>query len=266
LPPKKNRLRASVIKKRLGTSIFTDNIVYHEVIPSTNTLAKELAAHGAAEGTLVLADEQTRGRGRSDKVWLSPAGTNLSFSIVLRPHVRVSQTFVFTMGLALAASDAVKKTTGLRPLIKWPNDLYVEGKKMAGILTEFSVRKKEVESVILGLGLNINWSPREDESMHYPATSVFAETGKKASRMELLVEILKSYEKDYRKVLAGRIDGIYKRWNELSMIKGKEVTVDLGHKTVRGTATDIDEEGALVIIKSDGRVEKIQNGEVSIRF
>ena len=266
MPPKTNRLRASVIKKKLGLSIFADNVVYHEAIPSTNTLAKELAAHGAPEGTLVLTDEQTRGRGRGGKVWLSPAGANLSFSIVLRPRVMVSQVFVFTMGLALAASDAVKKTTGLRPLIKWPNDLYVEGKKMAGILTEFSVRKREVESVILGLGLNVNWSPRKDESMLYPATSVFAQTGKEASRIELLVETLKSYEKDYERVLAGRIEDIYKRWNDLSMIKGREVTVDLGHKTVRGRATDIDKDGALVIVESDGRMEKIQNGEVSLRF
>lgn len=170
------------------------------------------------------------------------------------------------MVMALAGSDAVKKMTGLSPLIKWPNDLYVEGKKMGGILTEFSVKAREVEYVIVGLGLNVNWSPQEDEALLYSATSIFAETGKRGSRMDLLVEILRSYEADYSRVLAGGIEGIYKRWNDLSMITGREVTVDLGQETIQGRVKKIDKDGSLVIIKKDGRIEKIQNGDVSLRL
>ena len=135
MPPKKNRLRPSAIYERLGPSLFARNIIYHEAINSTNTLAKKLAAHGAPEGTLVLAEEQTEGRGRINRVWRSPAYENLYFTIVLRPRVQADQVFVFTMVLALAASDAVKKVIGIRPLIKWPNDLYVGSKKLGGILT-----------------------------------------------------------------------------------------------------------------------------------
>jgi len=266
LPSKTNRFRPSALRKRLGTSIFAQNILYHKTINSTNMLAKELAAHEAPEGTVVLAEEQTEGRGRANRVWFSPAYENLYFTIVLRPCVRVDQVFVLTMVLALAASDAVKKEVGIRPMIKWPNDLYVGKKKMGGILTEFSVREKEVEYVILGLGLNVNWNPKEDESMLYPATSIFSETGMKASRSDLLIEILKSYERYYSNVKAGKIDDIYKRWNELSMIKGRTVEIHSGREIVRGNVLKIDQNGALVIINNDGAEKTIQSGDVSVRF
>jgi BirA family biotin operon repressor/biotin-[acetyl-CoA-carboxylase] ligase len=266
LPPKTNRLRPSALRKRLGTSLFAKNIIYHKAINSTNVLAKELASHGAPEGTLVLAEEQTEGRGRINRVWLSPAFGNLYFTIILRPCIQPDQVFVFTMVLALAASDAVKREIGIRPMIKWPNDLYVERKKLGGILTEFSVKEKAVEYVILGLGLNVNWNPKEEPSLLYPATSIFAETGLRASRSDLLIEILKSYESYYSRVLAGQIDDVYKRWNELSLIKGREVKIHSGQKTVYGKVLKIDQNGALVIINDDGLEEKIQSGDVSIRF
>jgi BirA family biotin operon repressor/biotin-[acetyl-CoA-carboxylase] ligase len=266
LPPTTNRLQPSALRKRLGSSLFARNIIYHKAINSTNTLAKELAAHGAPEGTLVLAEEQTEGRGRINRVWLSPACENLYFTIVLRPFIQPGQVFVFTMVLALAASDAVKKEIGIRPMIKWPNDLYVERKKLGGILTEFSVMGKAVEYVVIGLGLNVNWNPQEEKSMLYPATSIFAETGIRASRSDLLIEILKSYESYYRRVLAGQIDDIYKKWNELSLIKGREVKIHSGRETVHGHVLKIDQNGALVIINDDGREEKIQSGDVSITF
>lgn len=261
-----NRLRPSGLRKRLRPSLFAQNIIYRKTINSTNTLAKELAAHGAPEGTLVLAEEQSEGRGRINRVWLSPPYENLYFSIVLRPRIQVNEVFVLTMVLALAASDAVKKEIGIRPMIKWPNDLYVEKKKLGGILTEFSVWKKSAEYVILGLGLNVNWNPEEGESLNYPATSIFAETGMRASRSDLLIRILKFYEDYYSEVLAGQIDDIYKRWNELSMIKGSEVTIYSGRETVRGNVLKIDKNGALVIINEDGREEKIHSGDVSLRF
>jgi BirA family biotin operon repressor/biotin-[acetyl-CoA-carboxylase] ligase len=266
LPPKTNRLRPSAIRKRLGSSLFANNIIYHKVINSTNNLAKDLAAHGAPEGTLVLAEEQTEGRGRINRVWLSPARENLYFTFLLRPYMHADQVFVFTMVLALAASDAIKKEIGIRPMIKWPNDLYVERKKLGGILTEFSLREKAVEYVILGLGLNVNWNPQEDESVLYPATSIFAETGIRASRSDLLIEILKLYETYYSKVLAGQIDDVYKRWNELSLIKGKEVKIHSGKETIHGNVLRIDQSGALVIINDDGKEEKIRSGDVSVSF
>ncbi len=266
LPSKTNRLRPSALRKRLGSSLFANNIIFHKTINSTNTLAKELAAHGAPEGTLVLAEEQTEGRGRINRVWLSPACENLYFTVVLRPCIQADQVFVLTMVLALAASDAMKKEIGIRSMIKWPNDLYVGRKKLGGILTEVSVREKAVEYVILGLGLNVNWNPQEGESMLYPATSIFAETGIRASRSDLLIKILKSYESSYSRVLSGQINDIYKRWNELSMIKGREVKIHSGQETVHGKVLRIDKNGALVILNDDGQEEKIHSGDVSVRF
>ena len=171
-----------------------------------------------------------------------------------------------SLSAQIPMSDAVKKEIGIRPMIKWPNDLYVGRKKLGGILTEVSVRENSVEYVILGLGLNVNWNPQEEESILYPATSIFAERGIRASRSNLLIKILKSYEDYYRGVLAGQIDDIYKRWNEFSMIKDREVTIHSGRDTVRGKVLKIDKSGALVIINENGQEEKIQSGDVSIRF
>ena len=266
LQSKTSELQPSALRKKLGLSLFANNIIYHKTINSTNTLAKELAAHGAPEGTLILAEEQTAGRGRLGRTWISPAFVNLYFSIVLRPCIQADRAFVFTMVLALAASDAVKGESGIRPMIKWPNDLYVGRKKLGGILTEFSVREKAVEYVILGLGLNVNWNPQEGESILYPATSIFSETGIRTSRNDLLIEILRLYESYYSRTLAGQIDDIYKRWNELSLIKGRDVEIHSGQEVVHGNVRKIDQNGALVIINDDGQEERILSGDVSIRF
>ncbi|MBW1886884.1 MAG: biotin--[acetyl-CoA-carboxylase] ligase, partial [Deltaproteobacteria bacterium] len=147
-------LQINLIRKRLNRSLFATNIIFHRSINSTNILAKELATKGSPEGTLVLTEKQTRGMGRMGRQWLSPGYVNLLFSILLYPNIKPDQIFVLTMTLALATIEAVKEMSGLTPLIKWPNDLYVDRKKLAGILAEFSISRGRIEYVILGLGLN----------------------------------------------------------------------------------------------------------------
>lgn len=263
---KREPIQTEVIRKELGTTLFARNIVFHRSLNSTNSLAKELASTGAPEGTLVLTEEQTAGRGRMDRQWLSLGYTNLLLSLLLRPSMQVEQVFLLNMILALATIDGVKEVSGLHLLIKWPNDLYVGPRKVGGILTEFSVRGKRIEYVILGLGLNVNWSPEEHDDVLYPATSIFAETGMKASRNELLVEILRSFENYYSKTLNRRIEDLYKRWNERSFLIGKDIEVESAKETVRGRALRIDRTGALVVKEKNGRERRILSGDVSIRF
>ena len=186
--------------------------------------------------------------------------------MVLRPPIKPDLAFVLTMILALAASDGVCDISGLRPLIKWPNDLYVGGRKLAGILTEFSVREKRIAYMVLGMGLNVNWDPDESPDILNPATSLLRETGCVINRGELLVYILRHFDDSYRRLLLGETLGFYRRWNELSMVLGREVVVETGGEILRGVVRKINREGALILRDSRGVDKVVLNGDVSLRL
>jgi len=243
--------------------MFSSRIIYRESIGSTNDLAKQLAAEGAPEGTLVLAEEQTVGRGRRGRAWRSPAGANLLFTVLLRPAVRPDRVFALTMILVLAAMEALKRLTGLATRIKWPNDLYAGRKKLAGILTEFSVRGRDVEWVVLGLGLNVSWYP---EALSAQATSILEETGTLLSRNRLLVETLREFEGSYREILAGNIDPFHEKWNEACFVLGKEVVIDSEKERLAGKAVRIERSGTLLIETDEGDIRRVVAGDVSLRL
>jgi BirA family biotin operon repressor/biotin-[acetyl-CoA-carboxylase] ligase len=257
-------LHPHTILDKLGSSLFAQNIIFQRSLDSTNTVAKELAAKGAPEGTLVLAEEQRAGRGRMGRRWVSPGYVNLLFSLLLRPKIHKDQVFVTTMILALATIEAIRSRTGLTSTIKWPNDLFVAGKKLGGILTEFSMSHEDIDYVVLGLGLNVNWSPDQTEEVSNPATSILAETGSQISRNDLLVSILMTFEIYYRQVLLGHIDDFYRTWNEASMIIGRNVEIVSPEEKTHGKALRIDRNGALVIQDNAGKERKIISGEVSV--
>jgi BirA family biotin operon repressor/biotin-[acetyl-CoA-carboxylase] ligase len=257
-------LDPKAIISKLGASLFAQNLVFHRSLDSTNTLAKELAAQGAPEGTLVLAEEQSAGRGRMGRHWVSPGYANLLFSLLLRPRIHKDQVFVTTMILALATIKAVKSRTGLTSAIKWPNDIFVRGKKLGGILTEFSLRQEEIDYVVVGLGLNVNWSPHRTEEASRLATSILAETGSRISRNDLLVTLLRIFEPYYGEVLSGQIDDFYKTWNEASMIIGRNVEIVTPVEKTHGRALRIDRSGALIIEDDTGKEKRIISGEVSV--
>lgn len=259
-------LQPDVLQGALESSIFSRNIVFFESLDSTNRMGKELAAQGAPEGSLILAEEQTAGRGRRGRTWLSPGRENLLFSLVLRPPIPAEQAFIPTMILALAAGDGVEEVSGVRPLIKWPNDLYVGNRKLAGILTEFSLWEGLVEFMVIGIGINVNWNPDESGDLIYPATSIFRETKRRTPRTDLMVSILNRLDAFYGRMLSGYIDEFYRRWNELSMILGRDVTVESELGTLRGVALKIDREGALILRDSRGEQRVIRNGDVSLKF
>jgi len=229
-------------------------------------MAKGLAHEGCPEGTVVLTEEQTQGRGRRGRSWLSPGRENLLFSVVLRPAMDPEKVFVLTMILALAAVDGVQAVCGLTPGIKWPNDLYLGGKKLGGILTEFSTKGRSVDYVVLGLGLNVNWNPPGEEGISNPATSLLAASGRRTDRCELLIRILGYLDAYYGRVLSGRMDSFYRRWNDLSMILGREIDVEWEGEMICGTAVRVDELGALILKDREGRERRIVNGEVSVKL
>ena len=257
-------LDPETITNKLGSSLFAQNLVFRRSLDSTNTLAKELAAQGAPEGTLVLAEKQNEGRGRMGRRWVSPGYVNLLFSLLLRPHIHKEQVFVTTMILSLATIEAIKSRSGLTSTIKWPNDIFAGGKKLGGILTEFSLRQEEIDYVVVGLGLNVNWSPDKTEGVSHLATSILAETGSRISRNDLLVTLLRIFEVYYGEVLSGQIDDFYRTWNEASMIIGRDVEIVSPVEKTHGRALRIDRSGALIIEDDKGKEQRIINGEVSV--
>ena len=264
LPSTYDPPETDLLTKRLRGSIFGANIIFQEKVASTNTLAKELAACGAPNGTLVLAEEQTAGKGRMGRKWLSPPRANLLFSVLLRPPVHLEEVFQLTMVLALAAIAGVYKTCGLYPMIKWPNDLYASGKKLGGMLAEFSARGKCLDYVILGLGLNVNWNPGREKLVGYPATSILSETGKKVSRQDLLVNILRTFESHYMDVLGGNLKRYYEKWNERSMLRGRRVELRTATERICGKAVRIERNGTLIVLDDQGQERKIVSGDVSV--
>jgi BirA family biotin operon repressor/biotin-[acetyl-CoA-carboxylase] ligase len=259
-------LQPDLLKKRLAHSLFSSFIHYETSIDSTNALAKKLAGRGDPEGTLVITEEQTAGRGRRGRSWASPAGANLLFSVLLRPAVEGDRVFVLTMVLALAGIRALNRVAGVRAMIKWPNDLYVGTRKVAGILTEFSVTGKKIEWAVLGMGMNVGWHPEVPEGSGAPATSLLQETGQKISRNDLLREILTEFEALYRDVLHDRMEPLYEEWNQNCLVLGKAVVIESDTERIEAKALRIDCDGALIIEDAAGNERRILTGDVSLRL
>jgi BirA family biotin operon repressor/biotin-[acetyl-CoA-carboxylase] ligase len=249
----------------LEGTLFSDKVVYRYSVDSTNRVAKDFALRRAPEGTVVLAEEQREGRGRMGRVWLSSAGSNLTFSMLLRPGFQPDRVFTLTMCLALAAARAAEQTAGVSPGLKWPNDLYLSGKKLGGILTEFSVREGRVTYAVLGLGLNVNSHPT-DPALGREATSIREQAGGKVDRTRLLACLLRFFDLYYRDILEGRVSEYMARWNELSIVLGRRVSVETDSGAVSGTALRIDGRGALVVRDETGSERVIVCGDVSLRM
>ena len=251
----------------LKDSIFGKNVIFKERLGSTNVFLKKIAQEGAEEGTVVIADEQTDGLGRMGRRWFSKKGENLLFSVLLRPTLAPNNVFILTMIFALAAADALKDVSGLDAGIKWPNDIYLGEKKLGGMLTEFSVLKESVQYLVLGIGLNVNWKPKNEQTLGYMASSVFAETGKRVSREKLLVALLRRLAVYYQGCIADRKEKefFYKRWNEKSVVLGKQVVIETGSGRIIGKAAEIDQDGALRVVTSEGVEKRILCGDVSVK-
>jgi BirA family biotin operon repressor/biotin-[acetyl-CoA-carboxylase] ligase len=259
-------IQPELLKKRLAQSLFSSHIHYYPSIDSTNAVAKALAGQGAPEGTLVVTEEQIAGRGRRGRSWVSPAGANLLFSVLLRPPMEGDRVFVLTMVLALAGVKAVQKVAAVEAMIKWPNDLYVGPKKLAGVLTEFAVRGKQVDWVVPGMGINVAWRPDAPEQGGVPATSLLEETGQRVSRNELLIELLTEFEGLYKEVVAGNMEGLYEEWNRNCLVLGKAVVVATEKERIEGKALRIDDCGALILEDAEGNERRILTGDVSLRL
>jgi BirA family biotin operon repressor/biotin-[acetyl-CoA-carboxylase] ligase len=261
-----DRLLPELVKQNLQTRIVGSNVIYFDITDSTNLQAKTMAASGEKEGTVVLAEEQTHGRGRLNRSWISLRGKNLLFSVIFRPPWPPAQVFRLTMMASVSLVDAISALTPLHPLIKWPNDVYIGNKKLAGILTEFSGTADVLEYAVVGVGLNVNFDPGAAQETVQTATSLCAELGEPFQRLMLLQEILRRMDHHYQQLILGQEKDLRERWNSLSLVLGKEVTISSFDGEEQGKALAIDEDGALIIQNDQGQTKRILCGDVSLRL
>jgi BirA family biotin operon repressor/biotin-[acetyl-CoA-carboxylase] ligase len=255
-------LAPSLIRPELGDNAIGHRIVHFFRTESTNTAALEQAAKGAAHGTVVVAEEQTAGRGRFGRSWYSEKSSGIYASVILRPPLAPAVAPVLTLMAAVAAHQAISTTTGLPADIRWPNDVLVDGKKVCGILTEMSAEVDRLHAVVLGIGINVNHRemPSELKSI---ATSLRIEAGKTISRAQILVALLKELERKYHLLLDEGSAAIARRWAAASTFaEGKRVRVLSGTGEFVATTIGLESNGALRLRREDGREELLVSGEV----
>lgn len=252
------------LSEKLETKTLGKPLMFIQEIDSTNEEIKQLAQKGYPNGTTVVAETQSAGKGRLGRLWNSPTGTGLWFSFLLRPQISPNQIAGITLAVGLGVCKAIRNYTNINALIKWPNDIIIGNKKLCGILTEMTTKSNEIENVIVGVGINVNTLKFPDEINH-KATSLFLETGKQVNRSDLFKNILLEIENYVEYYLDNPQSNIIEDYKKLCATLGKNVTVTRGNKILIGTAISISNDGDLIIKNQTGDKIYINSGEVTVQ-
>lgn len=252
------RARAGLDASRLGVKFH-----YFASIDSTNSEARRLAENGAAEGEVVVAEAQSRGRGRLGRLWESPPFANLYLSVILRPHLAPVHAPQITLMAAVALAETVGLFLSRPPAIKWPNDILVDGKKLAGILTEAACDSARIEYVILGIGLNLNYGADSmPAQLRHRATSIAQLTGQPLVRETVLRRLIQDLDRCYGELEASGFEGLRARWEARFVWRGRRVRIELGDQVLIGRAQGIEPGGALILEDDEGQRRSIVAGDV----
>ena len=250
------------LQSLLQTNFVGRSVTYRESVDTTMGIAAEEAAAGAPEGAIVLAEEQTVGRGRMGRSWVSPPGVSLYFTLVLRPTVE--QLRYMAVIAPLAVSLAIEETTGLTPRIKWPNDVLIGDRKVSGVLIEAKLTGDEVQHALIGIGINVNLDVTAHAEIREIATSLRVECGEEVQREEVLAATLNHIEDLYKRLRAG--EAVSVAWKERLDTLGKHVRVTIaGGESQEGVAIHADSDGSLIIRRDDGSHGRVEAGEVTLR-
>lgn len=259
-----NKLSENTLVWGLNTKWLGKTIIHKESIPTTQRLAHELALDGAKHGTVVIADEQTEGKGRVDRKWHSEKGQGIWMSIILRPNILPYLAPQLTLLTATVLADVIDRLTEVRPQIKWPNDILINDKKMAGILTEMQAEQDQVLYVIIGIGININHTKDDfSDELLTKATSLRIETEKKWDMLPIIQEILETFENKYSNFLEQGFDPVKQDWENYGFRLKERLHIKSGNKEWEGIFLGIAEDGALLARKEDGTIEKVYSAEIS---
>lgn len=254
------------LQSKLRTRFVGRNVFHYDSIPSTLAVAKRMCEEGNPDelnGTLIIAEQQTGGMGRLGRMWASPQG-GIWATVILKPKIPVDRLFMITMAGSLAIARAIRREYDIGALIKWPNDIFIGSKKVAGILQKISVEGDEINYVVLGLGIDANIDVNElPDELKIIATSLNDETGEAVDRAKLLARVLKEFELRLLQLEDGEYETIVREWKSLSITLNRRVHVKTLRKTFKGEAIDIDQHGALVIRKDNGEIERVIAGDLT---
>jgi BirA family biotin operon repressor/biotin-[acetyl-CoA-carboxylase] ligase len=254
-----DRLFAFEITSRLNTRLIGKKVYYFDTLSSTMDIAMKLGMEGAQEGTVVVAEAQTKGKGRLGRSWLSPKYKGIYFSLILRPQVLPQECPLLTLLAAVSVVEGVRRKTAIDLQIKWPNDLLVHGKKVAGILTELKAETDGISFIVIGVGINVN----NDGKSLIPSASSLKECRKEeVSRVELLQEILRAIEENYTLFKEQGSAQIIEKWRNDNVTLGKRVKVIGRDELLEGDAVDIDADGGLLVRNDSGMISKIMAGDI----
>jgi len=256
-------LLAAEIQAGLSTRVVGRRMQCFASVDSTNLRAAELAEQGGEDGTVLIAEEQTLGKGRLGRSWASPRGVNLYTSLLLRPAIPPLTAPQLTFVAALAVVEAISRTSTLTASVKWPNDVLVNGRKVAGILSEMRAESDRVHYVILGVGVNLNMTRDQfPAELRYPASSLLIEGGRAVSRSAFARCFLEAFEAFYRRFLDEGFDAIRPDWDACCAMVGSRVRVDQESRVLAGEIVGLNEDGSLLLRSDDGRLHNIYAGDV----
>jgi BirA family biotin operon repressor/biotin-[acetyl-CoA-carboxylase] ligase len=259
-------LTPSEIKPILKTKWIGKTIHHFHTLDSTNSKAYQLALDGAEEGEVVVAESQEKGRGRLGRQWFSPPFLNLYLSVILRPKIPPHQASLITLMAAIATADAIQKFSGFLPLIKWPNDILLRNRKVAGLLNEINSEMDRIHFVILGIGINLNMDEKMfSKEIRTVATSLKREMRQTISRKAFLQSLLQELEKWYTIFMKQGSAFILKAWRDRAHLKGRRVKVTSFGETLSGIAVDVDSDGALILETANGKRKRVVAGDIEYR-
>jgi BirA family biotin operon repressor/biotin-[acetyl-CoA-carboxylase] ligase len=260
------RLSMPLVTERTAQSMFGRSFRYHDEIESTNVEAKRLAAAGAPEGTVVVAESQSAGRGRLGRRWTSPAGKGLLFSALLRPPLGMADAHLLTIVAAAAACDAIESLVPVHVRIKWPNDLFIDDRKVGGILLEAAGEQDAIDWVVIGIGLNVNTEYSElPVALRRTAVSLKVASGQPVDRSELLARLLLALEESYLDAARNGFDDALGEFRERDYLLKRCVSVQTRRGPVVGEAAGIDEKGALLVQLPHRHIQRFHSGDVTLR-
>ncbi|MCI0746424.1 MAG: biotin--[acetyl-CoA-carboxylase] ligase [Verrucomicrobia subdivision 3 bacterium] len=248
-----------------GNHIIGRDIQVFQETNSTNDVVERLARDGVAEGAVVFAETQKRGRGRLGRHWVSPPRKGLWFSVLLRPNLQPPQATQLTVAAATALARTIHEHCGLQPSVKWPNDILLQDRKVAGVLTELAAEIDCIRYVILGIGINVNFSPSDfPAELRAVATSLQIEAGHAFRRAELAAALLRELDRDYDRVRRREFGRVADEWAAHCATLGQRVRIRIGDRAVTGRAEALDDAGALLLRTDHGHLERIVGGDVTL--
>jgi len=258
-------LNQESLKQSLAGKFIGHQLYYYEEISSTNDEAFRLGLAGAPEGTALIANSQSAGKGRMQRVWHSPAGSNIYTSIILRPQIEPARAPQISILAGVAVADVLESYCPDRIKLKWPNDVLIDGKKVCGVLSQIKTAVSEVDFIVLGMGINVNISYNQfPEEIRNLATSLAIETGREISRQELIISLYENITKWYKQLIQNGFGPIKEKWRSLTPMIGKPVQVMFGEEAVSGKAIGLDDDGSLILLAAGNKEIKVSAGEATI--